>query len=264
MKRNVLLIITALWLLTSCDEIELEKTDPDVPVVEAYLQPGEQPEVRIFRQLIYAADDTGSYALDSLDVRMFNGQQWYRLNNTGNGYYTHPDIDIVAGNEFRIEFEYNEKMVTAQTNIPHKPTDFTTSETIIEAFTFDFGSGGIPERPDPVTFEWTNPDNSYHLVVIENIEDDPMLINEDLEDLPARVFRNAPVQGNSTELNPMTLTYYGYYRVILYKLNTEYAVLYEQLETNSLDITAPPSNVTNGLGIFTGINSDTLLIKVVD
>ena len=41
-----------------------------------------------------------------------------------------------------------------------------------------------------------------------------------------------------------------------------YAQLYDDNGTSSLNLAKPPTNVVNGLGVFTGINADTLLIQV--
>ncbi|MGC8802585.1 MAG: hypothetical protein ACP5PS_02250 [Bacteroidales bacterium] len=56
--------------------------------------------------------------------------------------------------------------------------------------------------------------------------------------------------------------YYGHNYVILYHLNPEYAALYKFSGNTSLNIKEPTSNIVNALGIFTGINADTLNIYV--
>jgi hypothetical protein len=50
--------------------------------------------------------------------------------------------------------------------------------------------------------------------------------------------------------------------VILYHLNPEYAALYKFSGNTSLDIKEPVTNFENAMGIFTGINVDTLKIYV--
>jgi hypothetical protein len=50
--------------------------------------------------------------------------------------------------------------------------------------------------------------------------------------------------------------------VILYKLNPEYSTLYDDSGNSSINLKAPYSNITNGLGIFTGMNADTLYLNV--
>lgn len=62
----------------------------------------------------------------------------------------------------------------------------------------------------------------------------------------------------------MSFSYYGTHQIILFKLNSEYAALYENSGTTSQSLTVPPTSIVNGYGIFTGINSDTLYIEVVE
>ena len=50
--------------------------------------------------------------------------------------------------------------------------------------------------------------------------------------------------------------------MVLYKVNPEYAALYEDPGDNSLTIKTPFSNIENGLGIFTAVHSDILYIDV--
>jgi len=49
---------------------------------------------------------------------------------------------------------------------------------------------------------------------------------------------------------------------VLYHLNPEYAALYKFSGNTSLNIREPTTNIENALGIFTGINADTLKIYV--
>jgi len=39
--------------------------------------------------------------------------------------------------------------------------------------------------------------------------------------------------------------------------------LYETAGTSSISIASPPSNIENGLGIFTGVSSDTVYLEVI-
>jgi hypothetical protein len=51
--------------------------------------------------------------------------------------------------------------------------------------------------------------------------------------------------------------------LILYHLNADYAALYNDTGNSSQNLTNPTTNIENGLGIFTGINADTLLLNVI-
>ena len=58
------------------------------------------------------------------------------------------------------------------------------------------------------------------------------------------------------------LPQFGTYQIIVFRVNPEYAALYESSGSSTLSLEQPPSNVVNGLGIFTGVSSDTLYLEV--
>ena len=257
MNRNLLILFSLVILFISCEELELQTSDPNIPIIESYISPGDSIEVLIYKQFVFESSDTVIEHLNTLDVNIQIADSWFTLNNAGKGIYKGYDLDILPNAEVNLEFEYNDKLVSSSTSIPTKPEDFTKSASKIEV-----SSGGFPSFSDPITLSWANTESDYHLIVVEVMGDNPDLIDDD-EESPLRVFRNAPTQGESQDLNARNFTYFGQHRVILFKLNPEYAALYEQLGSTSLDITTPPSNIENGLGIFTGVNSDTLYISVV-
>jgi len=75
---------------------------------------------------------------------------------------------------------------------------------------------------------------------------------------------NNPINNDNYTLAPRRqLAFWGNYRLIIYKVNMEYVDLYESISQSSLSITEAPSNIENSLGIFTGINSDTIMFKVI-
>lgn len=268
MKHPILFFIILLMAFSACQKIQLQKSDSDVAVVEGYITPGNQLSLKVFRQLMFENGDTTITYLNDLDLKVSNGSQWFTLSNQDSGIYVNPAMHIEPGMLCSLAFEYNGKAISAETTIPGKPESFSSSAASIEAFTFSGGgpgAGGPPEMSDPISLSWLNPDEEYFLIVVENIEDNPSLITavDDENDRPQPVFRNTPVQSDSLDINAQMFSYYGTHQIILFKLNPEYAALYEQLSNSSLDITAPPTNIVNGLGIFTGINSDTLYVEVV-
>ncbi len=246
-------------LLGSCEKVNLKTSDNNVAVVEAYIEPGDSLAVKIKRQITFEEGENNNLFIEGLVVSVQIDGQETVLQYVNDSIYTSMQLTIDAGDEVSLSFEYNNLTITSQSEIPTKPSGFSLSPSSIEISTeMGPGSGG----DDLIEIEWDNPDADYHMLVVENIEDDPELIREEDDDRPPRSFRNEPTQGESQEIRGMGFTYYGRHRVVLFKLNPEYAALYEDLNTTSLDLTAPPSNITNGLGIFTGINSDTLYINV--
>lgn len=250
--------------ILSCEDINLQTADTNVAVVESYIHPGAPIEITIKKQLVFNVEDTTSAYLNDLEVYVLDNEDTYLLTNTEDGKYVNPQLQIKSGTDYTLTFNYNNKQVKATTTVPSKPEAFAISASSIEVVSMSgFGPGsGLSERPDPVEISYNNPDDHYHIIVVECIESSLQLINSST-DRPTRSFRSRPEQGSLQMLDPMQFTYYGTHQIILYRLNAEYADLYEQIEATSLDIEAPPSNVENGLGIFTGINSDTLIVEVV-
>jgi hypothetical protein len=80
---------------------------------------------------------------------------------------------------------------------------------------------------------------------------------------PGRFFRNEPTQSNQYEIQFMNFQYLGKHRLILYHLNADYSELYKDNGNSSQNLTNPITNIENGLGIFTGLNADTLLLNVI-
>jgi hypothetical protein len=97
--------------------------------------------------------------------------------------------------------------------------------------------------------------------VIENIESNPEAINEGTE-TPARIFRNQPTQSNSYEIRAMLFNYYGKHHLKLYHINPDYAVLYDTGSNSSQNLFSPATNISNGVGIFTGMAGKTLGLAV--
>lgn len=256
-----LLLALSIPLLIACEKIDLQTADNNIPVVESYLIPNVTVGVKITKQLVFQSEDTVAQNLSGLSVQISNGTEWFDLIESTPGYYENSAVNIETGANYFLAFNYDNKELSSQTSIPTKPIGFTSSATSLVVSGIYGGGMGTGVPPEPVTLSWENTDNQYHMVVVENLESNPTLIYTDT-DAPVRSFRNAPTLALTQDLNMRSFSYYGRHRLILFKLNAEYAALYEQLGTSSLDIVAPPTNITNGLGIFTGINADTLYLTV--
>lgn len=83
-------------------------------------------------------------------------------------------------------------------------------------------------------------------------------------DPPDFQFRKEPERADSSALNSREFSYFGTHRVVLFHLNVDYASLYDDASTSSLNLTNPTTSIENGYGIFTGISTDTLYIDVLE
>jgi hypothetical protein len=213
-----------------------------------------------------------SKPLDNLEIKVINNGNSEILQHLDSGNYTSNEMVVKEGETYRIEFNYLDKIVSAETTIPEKPSGFTETSDSISIPTFDFSSGVRPTFPDPVEITWNNPLKDYYLVVVKNVGTDTTQISfggnfpgrgDSGGERPRRIFRNEPAQTDNYELSFQSFSYLGLHDVILVRLNVDYAALYKQNGNSSQNLTAPISNIVNGLGIFTGINTDTLQIKVI-
>lgn len=259
--------ISSILVLNSCDTEEAQLAFNDIPVVESYLIQTKPVSVKIARKTPYdynvALSDENP---DMLQVKILFDDQIRIIPSVGNGEYKDDTFLPQEGVKYKLEFEFNNQTVSSSTEILSKPDNYKQSVTQINMLGIDFSTRPPtrPAMPDPVKLSWTNDDNSYYMVVIENMESAPTAINDygDREP-PGRFFRNAPTQTNQYEIQSMHFQYYGRHRLILYHLNADYAALYNDTGNSSQNLTNPATNIENGLGIFTGINADTLLLNVI-
>jgi hypothetical protein len=263
MKKQYLLyaLIVCCTAITSCTKDSGSVSAPKA-IVEAYLAPNSVASVHITTEILYTTSDT-SAGIENLNVVISCNGISYTLASQGNGYYVaDTSLHIVVGNTYTLEFTYNDEIVSSSTVIPAKPTAYTASASSITVQQFDPNSGTMPTFPDPIELDWDNANHDYYLIVVKNIES--TLVPTDTVNINNRAFRTEPTQSNTYKIQAMQFKYYGTHQVILYKLNAEYAALYNDNGSNSLNLTSPVTNITNGFGIFTGINADTLYIEVTN
>jgi hypothetical protein len=256
MKKRVIAGLIITMFTVACTKEDDGIAGINKAVVESYLAPGQPVSVKITKEIEYGVDDINQ-PLDNLTVTVTNNAITYALINAGNGIYTSSVIPINVGETYQLNFDYNNVQVSATTVIPSKPVNFTQSATTITVPV----SFPPTSFPDPIKLSWNNPDLDYHLAVVSNIEANPVLINSTGQGRP--VFRTQPSQSTTQDLTFQQFTYYGNHRIVLFRIWPEYAALYEDNGTNSTNLAEPPTNVVNGRGIFTGINTaDTLYVRV--
>jgi hypothetical protein len=265
MKHTLIILIIILLIGVSCEK----KNSPftDIPVIESYLSPGDFPVVKISRQIPFSSDvDYAPDDINNLVVNLISGDLNHTLSSSGNGIYS-DSIFKVDEADYKLSFVYNSKSVTATTSVPYKPVDFTISDDKISVMRMTSGSMGQMgsfQMPEPVYLTWTNDDDSYYIVVIECMEADPDPVRDLSDTIPEGgfMFRKRPTNSQGIEIRPQEFQYFGKHRIILFHVLPDYASLYDESESSSQNLTNPSSSITNGYGIFTGMNSDTLFVQV--
>lgn len=271
--RYCILFFISMILVTACQKIEPDTVNQARPVVEGYLSEGQPISVKVSSEALFSETDT-SHAITGLNVQIMVGGQSYPLTEGSFGNYHENTLLVDSKKTYSMQFDYKGKIISSTTVIPDKPTNYKMvntdtsinvvplpSDSILYIRQFNSGSGLFPQLPLPMKLTWNNADQSYYLVVVQNIEANPEPINTAPIERTFTI-RSNPIQSDNFLLRARVFQYYGRHLIILYKINAEYAALYQNNGSSSLTIKTPYSNIVNGLGIFTGINSDTVKLRV--
>ena len=275
MKNNYSLYILTLLALTvcACQKDDLAFDVSVTPVVSGYLYAGKPIDsLRVVASAKYGGD-TLLNTLDDLEIVVSDGISTFNLINLGDGYYTHHSERIEAGRSYSLSFTLEGVTISSETFVPEfKAAVLTDTLLYREQIVSGGGFGGFNpgEVEENIQVTWDNSESNYYFVEIENIESEPEYINTFLQDLfqdgelPGRpLIRSEPQIVDFHVIdNRRDIQQFGRHRVIVYRLNAEYAALYETIGNSSLSIQAAPTNIVNGLGIFTGISTDTLYFTV--
>ena len=272
-KKSFFCLITLL-LLNACTEEASVTLDTKTAVVEAYLFAGQAADsIRIIQSYSYARENTDLITLNELEVQISDGQQTFDLDHSTEGIYQNPDFIPQSGATYVLTFDHNGETIRSETFVPQKRT-ISISKTSVELEKItdfgDFIDSGFGGVQDAIEVVWDNSEGDYYYVVIENMEDNPEFVNDLLAEFQEngnalRFFQiTEPEISNFYAISTRRdLTQFGTYRIIVYRVNPEYAALYETAGTSSINIATPPSNIENGLGIFTGVSSDTVYLEVI-
>ena len=116
--------------------------------------------------------------------------------------------------------------------------------------------------------EWNNEDY-LHYVVVQHFEEEldpilPEIIPEDARELISSFrFISEPTESSSFDVVGVALETYGMHSVKVYRVNEEYADLFQNDTQDSRDLNAPPTNLVGAFGIFSSFASDSVVFEVV-
>ncbi len=272
MKTKILLVSFVLTLV-ACEKLYIEDIESKTAVVEGYLFAGQSIDsLKVTQSFSYNQVDSNIITLDNLDIKISDFTNEYSVISIGNGIYQNLEMTIEYGKSYHLEFVWEGEIISAETYIPLKK-EASISQDVVELPKVELGFGGggfLGGTLEPVEISWDNSEGDYYYTVVSNIEDNPEFVNENIA---ANFIEN----NNQPRFNIITepqisdfyaldarrqLMHYGTYQIIIFRVNPEYATLYENSSNSSLSLEEPPTNVENGLGIFTGVSSDTLYLEV--
>ena len=265
--KNILILALSLTmgLLTSCGkELITPITADNVAIVESYLFAGDSViTIKVTKILPFSENYIEATENISGLLLLINGTA---LTETSSGIYTMPldEKRIQPGETYFLKFLYASDTVSSTTVIPEKPLNFSISSNEIYTDRITSSGGGMPTSPPAdLTLSWENADESYYYVVIQYLENTRDYINYRSESLDLSDTTSiSPINTSETRLGTRNLNFFGSYRIILFKVNDDFADLYSQTAVNSNNITNPVTTIKNGFGVFTGMASDTVYLEV--
>jgi len=264
MNKILFLIIAISIILGACKkDVMLTSDTKNIPVIESFLITGTD-------SVVVKVSTLDPYTNDTLDtVEPISGLKIY-LNNyllsessAGKYYYASKNFKIEPKDTFNLKLTYNNATVSSQTIIPSIPQNFAIStDTIsVKQMTSSTGTGMTFVN---LELTWDNTSKDYNFLAIEWLDKVKVLTNTTMSTDDIKTKRVTPAnQDNTYNINQMELGLYGKYRAILYRINKEYYDLLETTNLNSNDMTNPPTNVTNGWGVFTSMSTDTVYFWVL-
>ncbi len=259
------LILTVIVLL-GCEENSLQQEETKTTIVESYLFAGQIVDnVKVTQSFSYGQVEENIINIDDLDITISEGNTKVPLSSIGDGIYNNQNFIIESGKSYYLEFEREGEIISAETYVPeNKIATISTTEVKMAKIQSGVFPGDL-NIPDPVELSWENEEGDYYYIVIKNLEEDPEYVNENIVQFESQLsFVSEPQVTNFYAINARReLTQFGTYQITIFRVNPEYAALYESSGNSTLSLEEPPSNITNGLGIFTGVSSHTLYLEVI-
>ena len=252
----------------ACTDSDPVGLDGDILVVRAFLFAGEPVvDIRITTTVPLVSEDTLGMPVSDAAVWLEREDIRFDLIATPGspGAYHYPGSDLVveSGDVFELGISRGSESLSATTVVPPPPEGFAVSSEVLEVVDLTAGFGGFGGRGGGggglafggVIVRWINPERDLFFVVVDNLETDPEQIPAPEFIARARRFVSAPTPADSTSISQISLTHLGEYRIRLYRVNQEYADLYEGRVQDSRDLNEPPSNIRGGLGVFSAFAS---------
>ncbi len=260
------LTILGVLVAQACTDSDPVGLDGEILVVRAFLFAGEPvADIRITTTVPLVSEDTLGIPVSDATVWLERDDVRFDLIATPGaaGAYHYPGSDLVirSGEIFELGISRGSESISATTIVPPPPEGFTVSSDVMDVV--DLTAGGFGGRRGGggglafggLIVRWINPERDLFFVVVDNLETDPAQIPAPEFIGQARRFTSAPTPADSTAISQLSLTHLGEHRIRLYRVNQEYADLYEGRVQDSRDLNEPPSNIQGGLGVFSAFAS---------
>jgi len=272
MTRLLVVFVACIFLSGGCRENPLIPEEPQL-VLQAYLY-ADRPvtDVGVMLSNLLSSSDLSNTPISDASVVLWKDGARYQLTAStqtqGNHYYAGTNLSVRSGDRFRIEVSRNGITAFAETDVPQKPVNVSTSHRTLtfvrSTFTTPFGmTMEIVNTSDTMMVLWNNPEKHPYYVVVESADPNSQPLRSDT--VMSRRFRfvTEPTINDYFRILPVNIAYTGIHKVTLYRVNQEYVDLYKSRQQDSRSLNEPLTNIRNGLGIFTAFSSDSLFVTVV-
>lgn len=262
-KYKPLLFLFALpiaFLFSSCKKDQTTSTSvADWPVVISYITPGQPISVKVYQQKDITDTATYGSLITGLSLTITDGSKSISLTETSTGTYTYSPLNyLTTGKTYTLKFTYNNVLVSASTLMPAKPTNFVASR---DSINLPLALSNLSTSAVALTYTWDNPDSLYHMLVFKNDDNNAFKLRAQRNSQLNFSFNAA--KATYYQVDYQSLNYLGVYHIMLYSVNKEYIdLLTSNANSTSQQLTNPPTNVTNGYGIFTAVQADTLRLAL--
>lgn len=268
MKRQWLgmcLLVMAPWWLDGCGQSTDNTTTSDT-VVRGYLYAGEPVnDIQLTSSIaIGAADTVGPPVTDAIVRLTRNGVSYLLTSDTARpGYYTSTgsDLPVTSGDQFILSVLRAGQVVSASTTVPEKPLGITCStDTLGVSLRAMFGNFKEVYSDDSVVVSWSGEEDDLYFTLLKNIDANPVAITTDT--LRGFDFMSQPTSQTRYRVPVRQLRYTGLYRLLVYRVNQEYADLYRSRQQDNRTLNEPLTNIKNGLGVFSAFAADSVMFSV--
>jgi len=271
MKASIFILLLLFAVLSCHKEVMLTGSTNNFPTFQSFIVAGSDTlTVKVATLTPYSNDSVDS-AKPITGLTMYINNYLLKEQSAGVYCYSSKDLQIHPNDTFNLNVTYKNTKISSKTIIPAKPLHFMISSDTVsitqQTTAVGFGnhnSNNFDANTNAFQFTWDNPLKDYHYLVIQLLDTARISINTYFTNNNGEIKTSTPVnQDNAYNLSQRSLIYYGKYQVVLYKINKEYYNLLQTSNLNSNTMTNPPSNITNGWGIFTGMSTDTLYFTVL-
>ncbi|OPZ69479.1 MAG: hypothetical protein BWY83_01966 [bacterium ADurb.Bin478] len=281
MKNYLSLLLVILFFAAGCSTKNPLEANAEKLVVRGYLYAHEPvQDIQLTSTLPLGSEATAAPPVNDASVSLWKNGVQYRLTpsagDSGYYHYSGSDLNVESGDCFKLQVDYEGEVTIAETVVPNPPESLkiSASHLLIPA-TF---SPGIPGNFDQtkddstrsLTVTWKENLSSLFYVVLENMEANPTAISTnfpgfgDWAGFGLRAMVMPPSSANEYHIARNSVSYYGHYAVLVYRVNQEYADLYMSRTQDSRDLNEPLTNIQNGLGVFSAFCSARIEFEVVE